>query len=575
MLHRLVWRKWVLIIFVLLVVLPPATVQAARRFSFNYNLAEITRVCRDGITFYFANDGGNPYHNGVGNWGTVTARNAAGTVLDKPQTLTMALHPETPPGYWNVYALGQIVWSPQLAKMTTIAVTIYFYDTYLNRDAEVTDTFVVTDCSLTQAPPSNFTYQGQLFDGNTPANGQYDFRFRLYNAPTTGQQVGIDYPVPAVGVMNGQFAVKPAFGLFAFDGNPRWLEIAVKPLNAHESAYATLSPRQEIMAVPYALQTLSVPQHQHLGEEWIGNWPLMINGSFHSRDFTSLTPYTTTALSNFGLVVNNTHPQGGGLLTASAGHFTLVAYNGSTVPSVAISGLSENGIAGVFGTRNGDTILGGYEFTAATIEPRFVLDWQGNLWIAGGFSSPAAYRSTGADFAEMLPAQPGLDAGDVLRIGDDGLLTRTTVPNATNVVGVYSTAPGFIGGYTIPSHQTASPLPSMENAGLAQASTGVVQETTLSVAERRQALIDQEVAANAGKIPLAITGIVPVKASAENGPILPGDLLTTSTLPGHAMKATTVDVGGIAIHRPGTIIGKALEGLTEGTGVIRVLITLQ
>ena len=75
--------------------------------------------------------------------------------------------------------------------------------------------------------------------------------------------------------------------------------------------------------------------------------------------------------------------------------------------------------------------------------------------------------------------------------------------------------------------------------------------------------MDQE-----GYAPLAVVGLVPVKASAENGPIAPGDLLTTSSTPGHAMKAD-------ADPPAGTIIGKALEPLAEGTGVIQMLVMLQ
>jgi hypothetical protein len=71
-----------------------------------------------------------------------------------------------------------------------------------------------------------------------------------------------------------------------------------------------------------------------------------------------------------------------------------------------------------------------------------------------------------------------------------------------------------------------------------------------------------------GKVPLAIAGVVPVKASAENGPIRPGDLLVASSSPGHAMRAG--DEPPI-----GTIIGKALEGLDSGTGLIQMLVMLQ
>jgi hypothetical protein len=69
------------------------------------------------------------------------------------------------------------------------------------------------------------------------------------------------------------------------------------------------------------------------------------------------------------------------------------------------------------------------------------------------------------------------------------------------------------------------------------------------------------------ELPVAITGIVPCKVSAENGPIHRGDLLTTSATPGHAMKATELKLG--------TILGKALSELDSGTGVIDILVVLQ
>ena len=71
------------------------------------------------------------------------------------------------------------------------------------------------------------------------------------------------------------------------------------------------------------------------------------------------------------------------------------------------------------------------------------------------------------------------------------------------------------------------------------------------------------------EVPLAVVGIVPCKVIAENGPITPGDLLVTSSTPGNAMKGT--DRGRML----GAVVGKALEPLREGTGVIQVLVTLQ
>ena len=64
-----------------------------------------------------------------------------------------------------------------------------------------------------------------------------------------------------------------------------------------------------------------------------------------------------------------------------------------------------------------------------------------------------------------------------------------------------------------------------------------------------------------GRVLVATTGRVRVKVDAGNGPINIGDLLVTSDITGVAMKSIAVDVGGIRIHRPGTLIGKALEPL--------------
>jgi len=77
------------------------------------------------------------------------------------------------------------------------------------------------------------------------------------------------------------------------------------------------------------------------------------------------------------------------------------------------------------------------------------------------------------------------------------------------------------------------------------------------------------------KVLVATTGRVKVKVDATAGPIQVGDLLVTSDQPGVAMKSQPIDVGGVQIHRPGTLVGKALEPLQKGTGEILVLLSLQ
>jgi len=78
-----------------------------------------------------------------------------------------------------------------------------------------------------------------------------------------------------------------------------------------------------------------------------------------------------------------------------------------------------------------------------------------------------------------------------------------------------------------------------------------------------------------GRVLVAATGRVRVRVDATNGPIQIGDLLVTSEKEGTAMKSMPVEIGGVRIHRPGTLIGKALEPLAKGTGEILVLLSLQ
>jgi hypothetical protein len=68
---------------------------------------------------------------------------------------------------------------------------------------------------------------------------------------------------------------------------------------------------------------------------------------------------------------------------------------------------------------------------------------------------------------------------------------------------------------------------------------------------------------------VALTGRVYAQADASSGPIQPGDLLTTSDTPGHAMKVTD------HTRSQGAILGKAMTPLGEGKGVVLVLVTLQ
>jgi hypothetical protein len=81
--------------------------------------------------------------------------------------------------------------------------------------------------------------------------------------------------------------------------------------------------------------------------------------------------------------------------------------------------------------------------------------------------------------------------------------------------------------------------------------------------------------AGRGKVAVAQSGRVRVRVDATTGTIKPGDLLVTSDRRGYAMRSDPVTLAGVTLHRPGTILGKALEPLDSGQGEILVLLTLQ
>jgi hypothetical protein len=148
----------------------------------------------------------------------------------------------------------------------------------------------------------------------------------------------------------------------------------------------------------------------------------------------------------------------------------------------------------------------------------------GNAIVSGNIA--AKYQ----DVAEWVPTKSALLPGTVVII--DSQATNQVLPAVkpydTRVAGVVSTQPGLLLGE-----------------------------------------------AGDDKAKIAHSGRVPVKVDASFGSIAAGDLLVTSPTSGYAMRSTPVDLGGVSIHRPGTVVGKALEPLTEGQGEILVLLTLQ
>ncbi len=160
-----------------------------------------------------------------------------------------------------------------------------------------------------------------------------------------------------------------------------------------------------------------------------------------------------------------------------------------------------------------------------TISPAAKLDVNGTTRTKG------LTITGGADVAEPFQIrEKELEKGSVVVIDKEhpGRLKRSTLAYDKRVAGIVSGANGI-------------------NPGIA---------------------LEQEGAIEGGQN-VALSGRVYVQADATNGAIEPGDMLTTSNIPGRAMKV------GDQAKAQGAVIGKAMSSLNEGTGMVLVLVSLQ
>ncbi len=215
-------------------------------------------------------------------------------------------------------------------------------------------------------------------------------------------------------------------------------------------------------------------------------------------------------------VYGKSNGSGTGVQAWSKSGVGLVAYSEQWV-AAQIATPSNHTALGITGGAAGGDLIKASKYGTGNI--LFRVSHVGEVYADGSF------HSGGADFAELYPAAGELEPGTVVGIGEDGRVEAATSKRPQAVMGVVSDNPSIVGG-------TA-----MEPEG------------------------------NRGKVPVAILGIVDVRASAASGPIRPGDLLCVGSEPGTAEKAVWA--------YPGTIIGKALEALPSGTGTIRMLVTLR
>jgi hypothetical protein len=201
--------------------------------------------------------------------------------------------------------------------------------------------------------------------------------------------------------------------------------------------------------------------------------------------------------------------------TGGSSHYFYSTANGSSHGSDRLL-IGEAGNDPMMVLQNGSVGIG-------TTTPTSKLHVAGDIKVDGNIA--AKYQ----DVAEWVPSREHLEPGSVVVLGDvsSEVLTSTTAYDES-VAGVISPRPGVVLGERGP-----------------------------------------------GKSLVAHSGRVRVKVDATFGAIERGDVLVSSPTRGHAMKSQPIEVGAAKLHRPGTILGKAIEPLASGRGEILVLLTLQ
>ena len=104
---------------------------------------------------------------------------------------------------------------------------------------------------------TTFTYQGLLTQNGSPVTTPCNLRFRLFDAASSGTQIGISQTIHNVPFSEGRFTVQIDFGLNAFDNSNRWLDILYQ-CPAGVGSFIILSPRQPVTRSPYAIQTRGI-----------------------------------------------------------------------------------------------------------------------------------------------------------------------------------------------------------------------------------------------------------------------------------------------------------------------------
>jgi hypothetical protein len=433
---------------------------------------------------------------------------------------------------------------------------------------------------------SAFTYQGQLASGGMLVDGTADMQFRLYDAASTGNQVGSQIQLPAVPVSGGIFTVQLDFGVPAFNGDARWLEIDVRSPSG-SGTFETLSPRQALTSSPYSLQTRGIYVD---GANQVGIGTTAPAAKLHVVGAASpRIRLENSGPGNAGVQVANAN-QGYEWRVTGADRMSLIDNTAGDAARITVDTSGNVGI----GTATPGTPLEirgtGPDALRVESSNTTVTRLTVSNTAPGGLDYSLISTANGSGVGPgLFGVRNNSDTSLPLRIdsnGHVGIGGATSATNRLNVIGnVECSVLQINGGSDIaePFEITAAEeiVPGMvvsidpENPAGLRLATDAYDRTVAGVVSgaggiKPGMMLRQEGTSANGAHPVALTGRVYCYVDADaNGAVQPGDLLTTSDRPGHAMRVDDPQ------RASGAILGKALTGLERGRGLVLVLVSLQ
>jgi hypothetical protein len=289
-------------------------------------------------------------------------------------------------------------------------------------------------------------YQGQLKEDGAPANGSYVMEFRLFDAEEGGAQIGPTLLFdgqggnpPPVDVEEGLFSILLDFGASVFDGEERWLLVAVEE--------TPLLPRQAVTPSPYALFSAAP-------------WETSGTDVVYSGGNVGIGTTAPTSLLDVAGMVVSSGAGGGALRTLNPGNPGASATLGwlNNTARIRIGGSGPGATGGLDIQRGGDVSLMRIADNGAVgigdTNPQFKLTVAGTVYSkSGGFRFPdgttQVTAATGGGNSWSLTGNTGTDpstnfVGTIdnvalnLRVNDARALRLEPGISSPNIIGGYS-----------------------------------------------------------------------------------------------------------------------------------------